>query len=98
MSLRRILMELENLLNAKVLKSAGNAFLIALIAQFVDAGADVSLITAETLGTILNSAVTAAAWVVIRAVNPIDHAYGLGMEKPKPARKAAVKKAVAKKK
>jgi hypothetical protein len=98
MSLRRILMELENLLNAKVLKSAGNAFLIALIAQFVDAGADVSLLTAETLGTILNSAVTAAAWVVIRAVNPIDHAYGLGMEKPKPVKKATVKKAVAKKK
>ena len=91
-------MELENLWNAKVLKSALNAFVIALIAQFVDAGADVSLLTAETLGTILNSALTAAAWVVIRAVNPIDHAYGLGMEKPKPAKKAAVKKAVAKKK
>jgi hypothetical protein len=91
-------MELENLLNAKVLKSAGNAFLIALIAQFVDAGADVSLLTAENLGTILNSAVTAAAWVVIRAVNPMDHLYGLGMEKPKPVKKTAVKKAVAKKK
>jgi hypothetical protein len=91
-------MELENLLNAKVLKSAVNAFLIALIAQFVDAGADVSLLTAETLGTILNSAVTAAAWVVIRAVNPMDHLYGLGMEKPKPVKKTAVKKAVTKKK
>ena len=90
-------MELENLLNIKVLKSAGNAFLIALIAQFVDAGADVSLLTAETLNAIINSAVTAAAWVVIRAVNPADHLYGVGMKKPKPARKAPVKK-VAKKK
>jgi hypothetical protein len=90
-------MEIENLLNKKVLKSAGNAFLIALIAQFVDAGADVSLLTAETFQTILSSAVTAATWVVIRSVNPMDHAYGIGMEKPKPARKAPVKK-VAKKK
>jgi hypothetical protein len=82
-------MELENLLNKKVLKSAANAFLIALIAQFVDAGADVSLITAETFGVILNSAVTAAAWVLIRAANPLDHLYGVGMEKPKPVRKKA---------
>jgi len=91
-------MEIENLLNKKVLKSAANAFIIALIAQFVDAGADVSLLTAETLGTILNSAVTAATWVVIRSVNPMDHSYGLGMEKPKPARKAPVKKKAATKK
>lgn len=91
-------MEIENLLNAKVLKSALNAFLIALIAQFVDAGADVSLLTAETLSTIFNSAITAAAWVVVRAVNPMDHLYGLGMEKPKPVRKAPEKKAPAKKK
>lgn len=90
-------MEIENLWNAKVLKSALNAFAIALIAQFVDAGADVSLITAETLGTILNSALTAAAWVVIRSVNPLDKTYGLGMEKPKPVKKAPAKKAVAKK-
>jgi hypothetical protein len=91
-------MELENLLNKKVLKSAANAFLIALIAQFVDAGADISLLTAETLSTILNSAVTAATWVVIRSVNPMDHAYGIGMEKPKPVRKAPVKKKAAVKK
>lgn len=90
-------MEIENLWNAKVLKSALNAFAIALIAQFVDAGADVSLLTAETLGTILNSALTAAAWVVIRSVNPLDKTYGLGMQKPKPAKKAPAKKAVAKK-
>jgi len=89
-------MELESLLNKKVLKSAANAFLIALIAQFVDAGADVSLLTAETLGTILNSAVTAAAWVVIRAVNPADHLYGFGMEKPKPVRKSTAKKTTSK--
>jgi hypothetical protein len=90
-------MEIENLLNQKVLKSAANAFLIALIAQFVDAGADVSLLTAETFGTILNSAVTAASWVVIRAVNPLDHLYGFGMEKPKPVRKSSPKKTSAKK-
>lgn len=90
-------MEIENLWNAKVLKSALNAFAIALIAQFVDAGADVSLLTAETLGTILNSAVTAAAWVVIRSVNPMDKSYGLGMEKPKPVKKTPAKKAVSKK-
>jgi hypothetical protein len=90
-------MEIENLWNKKVLKSALNAFAIALIAQFVDAGADVSLLTAETLGTILNSALTAAAWVVIRSVNPLDKTYGLGMENPKPAKKAPAKKAVSKK-
>ena len=91
-------MELENLLNKKVLKSAANAFLIALIAQFVDAGADISLLTAETLSTILNSAVTAATWVVIRSVNPMDHSYGIGMEKQKPIRKATATKKTAPKK
>jgi hypothetical protein len=30
--------------------------------------------------------------ILMELENPIDHAYGLGMEKPKPARKAAVKK------
>jgi hypothetical protein len=91
-------MEIENLWNKKVLKSALNAFAIALITQFVDAGADVSLLTSETLSTILNSALTAAAWVVIRSVNPLDKTYGLGMDKPKPAKKTTVnKKAAAKK-
>jgi Ca2+/H+ antiporter len=88
-----------NLLNKKVLESALNAFVIALVTQFVDAGADLSVLTGETLGTILNSAVAAAAWVVIRAVNPKDSKFGLGSKsepakttKKTPAKKSAVKK------
>jgi hypothetical protein len=32
------------------------------------------------LGTILNSALSAAAWVVIRAVNPRDTKFGINQE------------------
>jgi len=71
---------MESLLNKKVLESALNAFVIALVTQFVDAGADLSVLTGEAFGTILNSAVAAAAWVVIRAVNPKDHKFGIGAE------------------
>ena len=35
-------------------------------------------LTGDALGTILNSAVAAAAWVVIRAVNPKDTKFGIG--------------------
>jgi hypothetical protein len=86
---------MSNLLNKKVLESALNAFVIALVTQFVDAGADVSVLTGEALGTILNSAIAAAAWVIIRAVNPKDSKFGIGslqLEPAKPAKKAAPKK------
>ena len=69
---------MESLLNKKVLESALNAFVIALVTQFVDSGADVTALTGDALGTILNSAVAAAAWVVIRAVNPKDTKFGIG--------------------
>jgi hypothetical protein len=69
---------METVLNKKVLSSALNAFVIALVTQFVDSGADVSALTGDALSTILNSAVAAAAWVVIRAVNPKDAKFGIG--------------------
>ena len=68
---------METVLNKKVFSSALNAFVIALVTQFVDSGADVSVLTGDALGTILNSAVAAAAWVVIRAVNPKDTKFGI---------------------
>jgi hypothetical protein len=68
---------MESLLNKKVLESALNAFVIALITQFTASGADVSTLTGDALGTILNSALSAAAWVVIRAVNPKDTKFGI---------------------
>jgi hypothetical protein len=85
---------MESLLNKKVLESALNAFVIALVTQFVDAGADLSVLTGEAFGTILNSAVAAAAWVVIRAVNPKDHKFGIGAldALAKPAKRTAAKK------
>jgi hypothetical protein len=79
---------METVLNKKVLSSALNAFVIALVTQFVDSGADVSALTGDALGTILNSAVAAAAWVVIRAANPKDTKFGFGAV----AEKVAVKK------
>ena len=80
---------MESVLNKKVLSSALNAFVIALVTQFVDSGADVSALTGDALSTILNSAVAAAAWVVIRAVNPKDTKFGIGATVP--AKKAAKK-------
>lgn len=82
---------MESVLNKKVLNSAFNAFVIALVTQFVDSGADVSALTGDALGTILNSAVAAAAWVVIRAVNPKDTKFGIGAKPEAPAKKAAKK-------
>jgi hypothetical protein len=82
---------MESVLNKKVLNSALNAFVIALVTQFVDSGADVSALTGDALGTILNSAVAAAAWVVIRAVNPKDTKFGIGVKPEAPAKKAAKK-------
>lgn len=93
---------MENLLlDKKVWSSALNAFVIALVTQFVDAGADFTTLTGDALGTILNSAVTAAAWVIIRAVNPKDSKFGIGAAKPvvaKPVAAKPVKRASAKKK
>jgi hypothetical protein len=82
---------MESVLNKKVLNSALNAFVIALVTQFVDSGADVSALTGDALGTILNSAVAAAAWVVIRAVNPKDTKFGIGAKPEVPVKKAAKK-------
>jgi hypothetical protein len=78
---------MESLLNKKVLESALNAFVIALITQFTASGADVSTLTGDALGTILNSALSAAAWVVIRAVNPKDAKFGFGAVAPKATKK-----------
>lgn len=71
---------MESVLNKKVLSSALNAFVIALVTQFVATGADLTSLTGDVLGTILNSAVSAAVWVVIRAVNPKDKKFGIGAE------------------
>ncbi len=78
---------MESVLNKKVLSSALNAFVIALVTQFVDSGADVSALTGDALSTILNSAVAAAAWVVIRAVNPKDTKFGINAVADKVAAK-----------
>jgi hypothetical protein len=79
---------MESVLNKKVLGSALNAFVIALVTQFVATGADLTSLTGDALGTILNSAVSAAVWVVIRAVNPKDSKFGIGAKpEAKPAKK-----------
>ncbi len=78
---------MESLLNKKVLESALNAFVIALVTQFTASGADITALTGDALGTILNSAVSAAAWVVIRAVNPKDTKFGIGAVAEKVAAK-----------
>jgi hypothetical protein len=79
---------MESVLNKKVLGSALNAFVIALVTQFVATGADLTSLTGDALGTILNSAVSAAVWVVIRAVNPKDSKFGIGAKpEPKSAKK-----------
>jgi hypothetical protein len=83
--LRRTLM--ESVLNKAVLSSALNAFVITLIGKFVESGADVSALTGDVLGNVLNAAVTAAAWVIIRAVNPKDTKFGIGAVAPKAAKK-----------
>ena len=77
----------ESLLNKKVLESALNAFVIALVTQFVDSGADVTAVTGDALSTILNSAFAAAAWVVIRAVTPTETKFGIGAVAPKASKK-----------
>jgi hypothetical protein len=82
---------MESVLNKKVLSSALNAFVIALVTQFVDSGADLTALTGDALGTVLNSAVAAAAWVVIRAVNPKDSKFGIGAV-AEVAKKASTKK------
>lgn len=74
---------MESVLNKAVLNSALNAFVIALVTQFVDSGADLTSLTGDTLGTILNSAVSAAIWVLIRAVNPKDTKFGINATLPK---------------
>jgi hypothetical protein len=79
---------MESLLNKKVLESALNAFVIALVTQFTASGADITALTGDALGTILNSAISAAAWVVIRAVNPKYSKFGIGVKpEPKSAKK-----------
>ena len=78
---------MESLLNKKVLESALNAFVIALVTQIVDSGMDITSLTGDAIGTLLNSAVAAAAWVVIRAVNPKDTKFGIGAVAPKAAKK-----------
>jgi len=79
---------MESVLNKKVLSSALNAFVIALVTQFVATGADLTSLTGDALGTILNSAVSAAVWVIIRAVNPKDTKFGFGAKpEPKSAKK-----------
>ena len=78
---------MESLLNKKVLESAVNAFVIALVTQFTASGADITALTGDALGTILNSAVAAAAWVVIRAINPKDTKFGIGAVAEKATKK-----------
>jgi len=75
--------QMESVLNKAVLSSALNAFLITLIGKFVESGADVSVLTGDVIGNVLNAAITAAAWVVIRAVNPKDTKFGIGAVAPK---------------
>ena len=78
---------MESLLNKKVLESALNAFVISLVTQIVDSGMDISALTGDAIGTLLNSAVAAAAWVVIRAVNPKDTKFGFGAVEAKATKK-----------
>lgn len=78
---------MESVLNKKVLGSALNAFVIALVTQFVATGADLTSLSGDALGTVLNSAVSAAVWVVIRAVNPKDTKFGLGAKPEKASKK-----------
>ena len=75
--------QMESVLNKAVLSSALNAFVITLIGKFVESGADVSALTSDALSNVLNAAITAAAWVIIRAVNPKDTKFGIGAVAPK---------------
>jgi hypothetical protein len=79
--------QMESVLNKAVLSSALNAFVITLIGKFVESGADVSALTGDAVSNVLNAAITAAAWVVIRAVNPKDSKFGIGAVAPKAAPK-----------
>jgi hypothetical protein len=79
--------QMESVLNKAVLSSALNAFVITLIGKFVESGADVSALTGDAVTNVLNAAITAAAWVVIRAVNPKDHKFGIGALAPKASSK-----------
>jgi hypothetical protein len=79
--------QMESVLNKAVLSSALNAFVITLIGKFVESGADVSALTGDVVTNVLNAAITAAAWVIIRAVNPKDHKFGIGAVTPKVASK-----------
>jgi hypothetical protein len=79
--------QMESVLNKAVLSSALNAFVITLIGKFVESGADVSALTGDAVTNVLNAAITAAAWVIIRAVNPKDHKFGIGAVTPKVASK-----------
>jgi hypothetical protein len=81
---------METVLNKKVLESALNAFIIALVTQFVENGAELTALTGDAFGTILNSAIAAAVWVVFRAVNPKDHKFGIGAEDPIDDRRQAI--------
>ena len=78
---------MESVLNKAVLSSALNAFVITLIGKFVESGADVSALTGDAVTNVLNAAITAAAWVIIRAVNPKDSKFGIGAVAPKAAPK-----------
>jgi hypothetical protein len=79
--------QMESVLNKAVLSSALNAFVITLIGKFVESGADVSALTGDAVTNVLNAAITAAAWVVIRAVNPKDSKFGIGAVAPKTSSK-----------
>jgi hypothetical protein len=79
--------QMESVLNKAVLSSALNAFVITLIGKFVESGADVSALTGDAVTNVLNAAITAAAWVIIRAVNPKDSKFGIGAVAPKAAPK-----------
>jgi hypothetical protein len=78
---------METVLNKAVLSSALNAFIITLIGKFVESGADVSALTGDVVSNVLNAAITAAAWVLIRAVNPKDHKFGINAVVPKATKK-----------
>jgi hypothetical protein len=67
-------------LDKKILQSALNALVIALLTQFVALGADVFALDSDSVKTLVNAGVSAAVWVVFRFLNPKDAAYGVGVK------------------
>lgn len=86
-------------LNKTIVQSAINAFIIAVLSQFLANGTSLFSLDAESAKALLDSGVVAALWVVFRYVNPSSSRFGYANKgvKSTPELKPAAKKTAAKK-